>query len=238
MSPVISLSLLLLLLPLPLPLLLLLPHNVPCHSLVIAIAIAVAVTALALVVLLSSLCLSCCWMVFNFFLTLFMHNAHCSTHQHLVLWCAYLVSCCQCSLPLSYVISAHCWSCHILFLVHCFFFSHCCVAMPCQTSTKIPGLSKSISIHGFRGRIQQTRTLHARNQADYLHEIHEQHAMELQGIYVIYSFMLTLQQVIPVLSTDVQDTVDWMFEDQGIDVQCNELMPFNSHDLLHLWHKS
>ena len=103
MSPIISLSLLLLLL---------LPHNMPCHSLVvaiaIAIAIAIAVTTLALVVLLSSLCLSCYWMVFNFFLALFMHNAHCLIHQHLVLQHAHLVLHCQHSPLLSHVISIHC----------------------------------------------------------------------------------------------------------------------------------
>ena len=74
----------------------------------IAIAIAIAVTTLALVVLLSSLCLSCYWMVFNFFLALFMHNAHCLIHQHLVLQHAHLVLHCQHSPLLSHVISIHC----------------------------------------------------------------------------------------------------------------------------------
>ncbi|KAI6029694.1 hypothetical protein BKA83DRAFT_4568584 [Pisolithus microcarpus] len=82
-----------------------------------------------------------------------------------------------------------------------------------RTSTRLPGLSKSISLHGFRGRVRRTRVLQAGRQADRLRNNDKQRVADIQ-----------------LLAAEDQDAVDRMFEDQGMDLGNGEPVPFSSPD--------
>ncbi|KAI6130600.1 hypothetical protein EV401DRAFT_2066179 [Pisolithus croceorrhizus] len=82
-----------------------------------------------------------------------------------------------------------------------------------QTSARFSGLSKSVSLHGFRGRVRRTRILQAGRQAARLHSIDEQRVADLQ-----------------MLAVEDQDAVDRMLEDQGMDIQYQDAVPFSSLD--------
>ena len=53
-------------------------------------------------------------------------------------------------------------------------------------STKIRGLSKSISLHGFKGNVRYTKILRAAQQEDRLREIDERRVASLQGMSFDY----------------------------------------------------
>ncbi|KIM55665.1 hypothetical protein SCLCIDRAFT_134238 [Scleroderma citrinum Foug A] len=88
--------------------------------------------------------------------------------------------------------------------------------MPRRGSTKIQGLSKSISLHGFRGCVQYTKVLHTAKQDDCLREINELCIASLRALPV-----------------EDWDAADQMFEDQGMNIQYDEPVPFQSPESDH-----
>ncbi|KAI5984618.1 hypothetical protein EDD15DRAFT_2201177 [Pisolithus albus] len=82
-----------------------------------------------------------------------------------------------------------------------------------RTSTRLRGLSKSVSLHGFRGHVRRTRVLQAGRQADRLCSNDKQRVADVQ-----------------LLAAEDQDTVDRMFEDQGMNIDTGEPVPFSNPD--------
>jgi len=106
--------------------------------------------------------------------------------------------------------------------------------MPRRGSTKIRGLSKSISLHGFRGHVRYTKVLRAAKQDDRLRKINERRIASLQGIY-IPSHRCPSNWVNHYLALPVEDrdAADQMFEDQGMNIQYDEPLPFQSQESDH-----
>ena len=77
-----------------------------------------------------------------------------------------------------------------------------CLGMYCQSSKQVPGLSKSISLHSFKGCVRQTRTLQAGRQAERIQHVNERRITALQGTFIFqYSLLLVAMVSISLICT-------------------------------------
>ncbi|KAI9449024.1 hypothetical protein HD554DRAFT_2044479 [Boletus coccyginus] len=88
--------------------------------------------------------------------------------------------------------------------------------MPRSFAKRINGLSKSIAVHGLRGRARHVTILKAGRQAERMQQMAERRTAELEASLA--------------LSAEDQVAVERMYEDQGIAVHYDEPMPFSSAD--------